>query len=68
MKHFETRLQNTPGIGLLQPDPRITRLAPYGYVFKYFANKVKDIPRAAFVGRTPNGRHTVRWPVLRAGI
>src|SRR6202162_3333451 len=49
MKHFETRLQNTPGIGLLKPDPRITRLAPYGYVFKYFENKLKDIPRAAFV-------------------
>jgi dTDP-4-amino-4,6-dideoxygalactose transaminase len=49
MKHFETRLQNTPGIGLLKPDPRITRLAPYGYVFKYFADRVKDIPRASFV-------------------
>ena len=49
MKHFESRLQNTPGIGLLKPDPRITRLAPYGYVIKYFADKVKEIPRAAFV-------------------
>jgi len=50
MKHFETRLQNTPGIGLLKPDPRITRLAPYGYVFKYFENKVKDIPSDAWIG------------------
>jgi dTDP-4-amino-4,6-dideoxygalactose transaminase len=49
MKHLETRLQNTPEIGLLKPDPRITRLAPYGYVLKYFASKAKDIPRAAFV-------------------
>jgi dTDP-4-amino-4,6-dideoxygalactose transaminase len=49
MKHFELRLQNTLGIGLLKPDPRITRLAPYGYVIKYFADKAKDIPRAAFV-------------------
>src|ERR1700733_15390323 len=49
IKHFESRLQNIPGISLLKPDPRITRLAPYGYVFKYFENKVKDIPRAAFV-------------------
>jgi dTDP-4-amino-4,6-dideoxygalactose transaminase len=49
MKHFETRLQNTPGIGLLKPDPRITRLAPYGYVIKYFSKNAKDIPRAAFV-------------------
>ncbi len=49
MKHLETRLRNTPGIGLLKPDPRITRLAPYGYVLKYFASQVKDIPRAAFV-------------------
>ena len=49
MRHFEARLQNTPGIALLKPDPRITRLAPYGYVFKYFAEKVKEIPRAAFV-------------------
>jgi dTDP-4-amino-4,6-dideoxygalactose transaminase len=49
IKHFELRLQNVQGIGLLKPEPRITRLAPYGYVFKYFANKVKDVPRAAFV-------------------
>jgi dTDP-4-amino-4,6-dideoxygalactose transaminase len=49
MKHFETQLQRTPAIGLLKPDPRITRLAPYGYVVKYFQDKAKDIPRAAFV-------------------
>jgi len=49
MKYLETRLKNTPGIGLLKPDPRITRLAPYGYVMKYFDKQVKDIPRAAFV-------------------
>lgn len=49
MKHFESRMQNTPAIGLLKPDPRITRLAPYGYVIKYFFCKAKDIPRASFV-------------------
>jgi len=49
MKRFEARMAKTPGIGLLKPDPRITRLAPYGYVMKYFAEKVKEIPRAAFV-------------------
>jgi dTDP-4-amino-4,6-dideoxygalactose transaminase len=49
IKQFESRLQNVPGIGLLKPEPRITRLAPYGYVFKYFADKVKDVPRSAFV-------------------
>jgi dTDP-4-amino-4,6-dideoxygalactose transaminase len=49
MKHFESRLQNTPAVGLLKTDPRITRLAPYGYVIKYFTDKAKDIPRAAFV-------------------
>jgi dTDP-4-amino-4,6-dideoxygalactose transaminase len=49
MKRFESRLKNTPGIGLLKPDPRITGLAPYGYVMKYFAEKAKDIPRASFV-------------------
>lgn len=49
MEHFEKRLQNTNGIGLLRPDPRITRIAPYGYVIKYFAEKLKDIPRASFV-------------------
>src|SRR6201987_5645338 len=25
MKHFESRIRNTPGVGLLKPDPRITR-------------------------------------------
>jgi dTDP-4-amino-4,6-dideoxygalactose transaminase len=49
MKRFEARMAKTEGIGLLKPDPRITRLAPYGYVMKYFAEKVKEIPRAAFV-------------------
>ena len=49
MKYFESRLQNTSAIGLLKPDPRITRLAPYGYVIKYFSEKAKEIPRAAFV-------------------
>jgi dTDP-4-amino-4,6-dideoxygalactose transaminase len=49
MAYLATRLKNTPGIGLLKPDPRITRLAPYGYVLKYFSKEVKDIPRAAFV-------------------
>ena len=49
MKHFEARLQGIPAIGLLKPEPRITRQAPYGYVMKYFSEKAKDIPRAAFV-------------------
>jgi dTDP-4-amino-4,6-dideoxygalactose transaminase len=49
MKRFESRLQNTPGIGLLKPESRITRQAPYGYVLKYFSEKAKDIPRASFV-------------------
>ncbi len=49
MKHFESRLQGVLAIGLLKPDARITRLAPYGYVLKYFAARAKDIPRAAFV-------------------
>src|SRR5580692_2931055 len=49
MKYFESRLQNVPAIGLLKPEPRITRLAPYGYVLKYFPVKAKDTPRAAVV-------------------
>jgi len=49
MGYFESRLRNTRGIGLLKPEPRITRLAPYGYVMKYFADQVNDIPRSAFV-------------------
>src|SRR6202790_5045769 len=49
MKHFEARLRGTRGLGLLTPEPRITRLAPYGYVLKYFAEQMNGIPRAAFV-------------------
>ena len=49
MEYFESRLKGTTGLGLLKPEPRITRLAPYGYVLKYYADQVKDIPRAAFV-------------------
>jgi dTDP-4-amino-4,6-dideoxygalactose transaminase len=49
MDHFESRIRSIKGIGMLTPEPRITRPAPYGYVMKYFAEQVKDIPRAAFV-------------------
>lgn len=49
MKYFETCLRGTRAIGLLKPEPRITRLAPYGYVLKYFAAQAHEIPRAAFV-------------------
>lgn len=49
MKRFESKLKNTEAIGLLKPDPRITRLAPYGYVLKYFSKRASDIPRAEFV-------------------
>jgi dTDP-4-amino-4,6-dideoxygalactose transaminase len=49
MRRLEDRLKNTPAIGLLKPDPRITRLAPYGYVLKYFSKQAKDIHRSAFV-------------------
>jgi dTDP-4-amino-4,6-dideoxygalactose transaminase len=50
MDYFESRIRAIQGIGMLKPEPRITRPAPYGYVLKYFAEQVKDIPRAAFVG------------------
>jgi dTDP-4-amino-4,6-dideoxygalactose transaminase len=49
IKYFESRLKNILAIGLLKPDPRITRLAPYGFVMKYFGEKHNGIPRAAFV-------------------
>ena len=49
MQYFENRLQNTADIGLLKPEPRITRLAPYGYVLKYLGEERTGIPRAAFV-------------------
>jgi dTDP-4-amino-4,6-dideoxygalactose transaminase len=49
IEYLESRLRNQPGIGLLKPDPRITRLAPYAYVLKYCAQQLNEIPRAAFV-------------------
>ena len=49
MEYFESRVRNMRGLGLLRPEPRITRTAPYSYVLKYFAEQAKDIPRAAFV-------------------
>src|ERR1700738_2097154 len=49
MEHFECRLRDTAGIGLLKTQRRITQQAPYGYVLKYFSDQVKEIPRAAFV-------------------
>ena len=49
MKRFESKLKNTAAIGLLKPDPRITRLAPYGYVLKYLSKKASGISRAEFV-------------------
>jgi dTDP-4-amino-4,6-dideoxygalactose transaminase len=50
MAYFQQQLAKTPGIGFLKEEPRITTLAPYGFVLKYFSEQVKDIPRAAFVG------------------
>jgi dTDP-4-amino-4,6-dideoxygalactose transaminase len=50
MEYLESKLQKIPAIGFLKPDPRITRLAPYGYIVKYFGGKLNGIPRAAFVG------------------
>jgi dTDP-4-amino-4,6-dideoxygalactose transaminase len=50
MKCLESKLQGIPAIGLLKAEPRITRLAPYGYVVKYLGEKLNGIPRAAFVG------------------
>jgi dTDP-4-amino-4,6-dideoxygalactose transaminase len=49
MAYFEQQLAKTPGIGFLKAEPRITTLAPYGFVLKYFSEQVNDIPRAAFV-------------------
>src|SRR5450755_3626455 len=49
MAYFEQQLAKTAGIGFLKPEPRITTLAPYGFVLKYFAEHVNGIPRAAFV-------------------
>jgi dTDP-4-amino-4,6-dideoxygalactose transaminase len=49
MAYFEEQLAQTAGIGFLKPEPRITSLAPYGFVMKYFAEQANDIPRAAFV-------------------
>jgi dTDP-4-amino-4,6-dideoxygalactose transaminase len=49
MAYFEEQLAKTEAIGLLKPEPRITSVAPYGYVLKYFSARAKGIPRAAFV-------------------
>lgn len=49
MKRLEEKLKGTPAIGLLPPDPRITSLAPYGYVLKYFSEQAGGVPRASFV-------------------
>lgn len=49
MKRLEEKLRGTAAIGLLPSDPRITRLAPYGYVLKYFSERARGIPRASFV-------------------
>lgn len=47
--YFESRLRDREALGFLKPEPRITRTAPYCFILKYFAEKAKDIPRAAFV-------------------
>ncbi|HLV85923.1 MAG TPA: DegT/DnrJ/EryC1/StrS family aminotransferase [Candidatus Sulfotelmatobacter sp.] len=49
MKYLERKLKGTKGIRFLKPEPRITRLAPYGYVLKYIEEEADGIPRAAFV-------------------
>lgn len=47
MEWFERQVAEVPGLGLLQPDSRITRPAAYQYVFKYLN---AEVDRAAFLG------------------
>jgi dTDP-4-amino-4,6-dideoxygalactose transaminase len=49
IQYFESSLGPIKAIRLLKPEPRITRLAPYGYVLKYIEQEAEGIPRAAFV-------------------
>jgi len=49
MAYFEQQLAKTVGIGFLKPEPRITTLAPYGYVLKYFLNRWKIFPEPPVV-------------------
>ncbi len=50
MDYFEDRIRGVRGIGLLKRDPRVTGVAAYQYVFKYLADDLGGIPRAAFLG------------------
>jgi dTDP-4-amino-4,6-dideoxygalactose transaminase len=50
MEHLEKRLAGTPGLGFLRHDKRQTQVAAYQFVFKYFSNHFRGIPRAAFLG------------------
>ena len=62
---FRSQDCKTPlAIGLLQPDPRITRLAPYGYVIKYFPNKAEGDSACLLRCGVAVGRSALRWSVL----
>jgi len=50
MDYFEKRIRGTPGLGFLERDPRITRVAAYQYVFKFSSESFGGVPRAAFLG------------------
>lgn len=50
MKYFEKRIGGTPGLALLEREPRQTRVAAYQYVFKFVPEYFAPVPRAAFLG------------------
>ena len=57
MAYFEQQLAKTAGIGFLKPEPRITTLAPYGFVLKYFAEQVKGHSSRRICGGSATGGH-----------
>jgi len=47
--YLNDRLKELPCTGIMKPDERVTRNAYHLFVFKYFAEKCKGLPRAKFI-------------------
>ena len=68
MKHFESRLQNTPGIGLSETRSAYHASGTLWLRDQIFRGQGERYSASGVRGGTAIGRHSVRWPVLRAGL
>ena len=68
LEYFESRVQNKPGLGLLRPEPRITRHRALLLCAEIFRGAGEGHPASGIRGGAAVGGHSLRRAFLRAGL